>query len=135
MPEQDRSVLLGSHLHARALLQVKLTAVYCSMTLICLIMGTLLVRGALGLVTWVVLGRSLWLFPYLLSEVRHGALFCLRKARVHRKCSHVLPMLLVEAYLAFLLLHQLLRRRLQLRLYEQYGSSKVPGCYREGEWY
>lgn len=51
------------------MLQVKLAAVYCSMTLICLIMSTLLVRAALGLVTWVVLGRSLWLFPYLLSEV------------------------------------------------------------------
>jgi hypothetical protein len=50
--------------------QVKLAAVYMSMTLLSLIMVTLLVRALLALVTWVALGRSLWLFPYLLSEVR-----------------------------------------------------------------
>ncbi|KAK9839798.1 hypothetical protein WJX81_002420 [Elliptochloris bilobata] len=47
---------------------VKLAAVYLSMTLLCLIFAVLLVRGLLALVTWVALGRCLWLFPFLLSE-------------------------------------------------------------------
>lgn len=52
-----------------ALRRVKLAAVYLSMTLLCLIFAVLLVRSLLALVTWVALGRCLWLFPYLLSEV------------------------------------------------------------------
>ncbi len=48
---------------------VKLAAVYVSMALIVVILLTLLVRGIVALVTWVALGRSLWLFPHLLSEV------------------------------------------------------------------
>lgn len=47
---------------------VKLAAVYCSMTLIICILCTLIVRSLIALSTWVVLGRSLWLFPYLLSD-------------------------------------------------------------------
>ena len=50
--------------------QVKLAAVYLSMTLLSLIMIILLVRAVIALATWVALGRSLWLFPYLLSEAR-----------------------------------------------------------------
>ena len=50
--------------------QVKLAAVYLSMTLLSLIMVILLVRAVIASATWVALGRSLWLFPYLLSEVR-----------------------------------------------------------------
>lgn len=49
---------------------VKLAAVYLSMFLIVLILVTLVVRGIIALMTWVALGRSLWLFPHLLSEVR-----------------------------------------------------------------
>ena len=52
-----------------AVRRVKLAAVYLSMTLLCLIMAVLIVRSLLALVTWVALGRCLWLFPYLLSEV------------------------------------------------------------------
>ena len=57
----------GSHL--APVRRVKLAAVYLSMTLLCLIFAVLLVRSLLALVTWVALGRCLWLFPYLLSEV------------------------------------------------------------------
>ena len=52
---------------------VKLAAVYCSMTLIICILCTLTVRSLLALSSWVVLGRSLWLFPHLLSDVRAPA--------------------------------------------------------------
>jgi len=52
--------------------RVKLAAVYLSMTLLCLIFAVLIVRGVLALVTWVALGRCLWLFPFLLSEARRG---------------------------------------------------------------
>ena len=44
------------------------------MTLLCLIFAVLLVRSLLALVTWVALGRCLWLFPFLLSEARPPAL-------------------------------------------------------------
>ena len=54
--------------------RVKLAAVYLSMTLLCLIFAVLLVRSLLALVTWVALGRCLWLFPFLLSEARPQAL-------------------------------------------------------------
>ncbi|KAK9907282.1 hypothetical protein WJX75_000641 [Coccomyxa subellipsoidea] len=47
---------------------VKLAAVYCSMTLIICILCTLTVRSLLALSSWVLLGRSLWLFPHLLSD-------------------------------------------------------------------
>ena len=53
-----------------AVRRVKLAAVYLSMTLLCLIFAVLLVRSLLALVTWVALGRCLWLFPFLLSEVQ-----------------------------------------------------------------
>ena len=49
---------------------VKLAAVYVSMTLIICILATLTVRSLLALSSWVLLGRSLWLFPHLLSDVR-----------------------------------------------------------------
>ena len=52
---------------------VKLAAVYCSMTLIICILCTLTVRSLLALSSWVLLGRSLWLFPHLLSDVRAPA--------------------------------------------------------------
>lgn len=57
---------------------VKLGAVYISMTLIILILCTLLVRSLLALSTWIILGRSLWLFPHLLSDVsnRPASLYC-----------------------------------------------------------
>lgn len=60
---------LARRLTPGALRRVKLAAVYLSMTLLCLIFGVLIVRSLLALVTWVALGRCLWLFPYLLSEV------------------------------------------------------------------
>ncbi len=53
---------------------VKLAAVYVSMTLIICILATLTVRSLLALSSWVLLGRSLWLFPHLLSDVRPSAL-------------------------------------------------------------
>lgn len=49
---------------------IKLVALYVSMTLIVVIFSVLLVRGLVAMTTWIVLGRSLWIFPHLLSEVR-----------------------------------------------------------------
>jgi len=77
---QHKHPLPGSRTHGAACergcvpaRRVKLAAVYLSMTLLCLIFAVLIVRGVLALVTWVALGRCLWLFPFLLSEARRGA--------------------------------------------------------------
>lgn len=48
---------------------VKLAVVYLSMTLLILIMVVLVVRTIIAGVSWVALGRALWLFPHLLAEV------------------------------------------------------------------
>ena len=49
---------------------IKLVALYMSMTLIIVIFSVLLVRGLVAMTTWILLGRSLWIFPHLLSEVQ-----------------------------------------------------------------
>ena len=48
---------------------IKLVALYMSMTLIIIIFSVLLIRGLVAMTTWILLGRSLWIFPHLLSEV------------------------------------------------------------------
>ena len=48
---------------------IKLVALYVSMTLIIIIFSVLLIRGLVAMTTWILLGRSLWIFPHLLSEV------------------------------------------------------------------
>ena len=48
---------------------IKLAVVYLSMFLIILIFAVLIVRSIIASITWVMLGRCLWLFPHLLSEV------------------------------------------------------------------
>lgn len=55
---------------------IKLVALYVSMTLIIVIFSVLIVRGLVAMTTWILLGRSLWIFPHLLSEVRLRALAC-----------------------------------------------------------
>ena len=44
--------------------------VYASMALIIAIIGIITVRGILALASWAAIGRTLWLFPHLLSEVQ-----------------------------------------------------------------
>ena len=48
--------------------------VYASMALIIAIVSLITIRGILALASWAALGRSLWLFPHLLSEVCCGML-------------------------------------------------------------
>ena len=48
---------------------IKLVALYVSMTLIIVIFSVLIVRGLVAMTTWIPTGRSLWIFPNLLSEV------------------------------------------------------------------
>ena len=43
--------------------------VYASMALIIAIVSLVSVRAVLALASWAAIGRSLWLFPHLLSEV------------------------------------------------------------------
>ncbi len=58
---------------------IKLVALYVSMTLIIVIFSVLLVRGLVAMTTWILLGRSLWIFPHLLSEVIiHSSIYSLR---------------------------------------------------------
>ena len=49
---------------------IKLAVVYTSMTLLIVLFTVISVRTVLAAVSWIALGRPLWLFPYLLSEVR-----------------------------------------------------------------
>lgn len=60
---------------------VKLAVVYVSMTLLILITLVIAVRTFIAAVSWIVLGRALWLFPYLLAEVSDLCIFmtCQRK--------------------------------------------------------
>ena len=53
---------------------IKLVALYVSMTLIIIIFSVLLIRGLVAMTTWIPTGRSLWIFPNLLSEVRTSQL-------------------------------------------------------------
>lgn len=47
---------------------VRLSVVYLSATLLILILGTILIRGLVALVTWLATGRALWIFPNLMDE-------------------------------------------------------------------
>ena len=48
---------------------IKLAVVYTSMTLLIVFFTVISVRTVLAAISWIALGRPLWLFPYLLSEV------------------------------------------------------------------
>ncbi|KAK9804442.1 hypothetical protein WJX73_000818 [Symbiochloris irregularis] len=47
---------------------VKLAVVYISMVLLCLILSTIALRCAVAALTWLLLGRSLWLLPNMLQD-------------------------------------------------------------------
>lgn len=59
---------------------VKLAVVYTSMALLILIFSVITVRTVVASVTWLALGRTLWLFPYMLSEVSNPSLALTRRA-------------------------------------------------------
>ena len=68
---------------------IKLVALYVSMTLIIIIFSVLLIRGVVAMTTWILLGRSLWIFPHLLSEVCMTHQYYTRKAcclALHLRC-------------------------------------------------
>jgi hypothetical protein len=44
--------------------------VYTSKALLSALLAIVVVRSIIAGISWVAMGRSLWLFPYLLSEVR-----------------------------------------------------------------
>ena len=48
----------------------KLGVVYLSTTLLIAILGTLTLRAAVALASWIACGTALWLLPNLLAEVR-----------------------------------------------------------------
>jgi len=48
---------------------IKLAVVYFSMALLIAIAVVMVVRTLLASVTWIAMGRALWLFPHLLSDV------------------------------------------------------------------
>lgn len=48
---------------------IKLAVVYLSMTLLTLIFSVLTVRSILAAVTWISTGKTVWLFPHMLSDV------------------------------------------------------------------
>lgn len=50
---------------------IKLAVVYLSMTLLILIAVVITVRTLIAAVSWIALGRALWLFPHLLAEASH----------------------------------------------------------------
>lgn len=49
---------------------VKLAVVYTSMFLLSVILGVVALRAGVAGVTWILLGRSLWIFPNMLQDVR-----------------------------------------------------------------
>ena len=59
---------------------IKLVALYVSMTLIIIIFSVLIIRGLVAMTTWILLGRSLWIFPHLLSEV------CTMSCTLYQEC-------------------------------------------------
>ncbi|KAK9806919.1 hypothetical protein WJX72_007432 [[Myrmecia] bisecta] len=61
-------VVIGFCLFPLAPNKVKLGVVYCSASLLILIVSTIVVRALLAAVTWISLGKSLWIFPNLLSD-------------------------------------------------------------------
>ena len=63
-------IVIGFCLFPLAPHWAKLAVVYTSAGLIIAIVVLIAVRSVLALATWGALGRSLWLFPHLLSEVR-----------------------------------------------------------------
>jgi hypothetical protein len=62
-------VVIAACLFPLAPYPVRLGVVYTSMALLSAILAIIVVRSIIAGVSWVALGRSLWLFPYLLSEV------------------------------------------------------------------
>lgn len=61
-------VVLAACLFPLAPYKVKLVVVYLSMGVLMVLMGSLLLRGAIAGATWMAIGRSFWLLPNVLSE-------------------------------------------------------------------
>ncbi len=84
-------VVVGACLFPLAPFKVKLVVVYLSMGLLMILMGALLLRGAVAGATWMAFGRSFWLLPNVLSEVSQTGTFlacCLLE--LHLKVPHLL---------------------------------------------
>jgi translocation protein SEC62 len=62
-------VVIAACLFPLAPYWLRLTVVYAAMALLTLIFAIIIVRSIIALTTWVVAGRTLWLFPYLLADV------------------------------------------------------------------
>ena len=69
-------IVLAACLFPLAPYKVKLVVVYLSMGVLMVLMGSLLLRGAIAGATWMAIGRSFWLLPNVLSEVRRQCCCC-----------------------------------------------------------
>lgn len=69
-------IVLAACLFPLAPYKVKLVVVYLSMGVLMVLMGSLLLRGAVAGATWMAIGRSFWLLPNVLSEVRRQCCCC-----------------------------------------------------------
>lgn len=69
-PSPCAVVVVGACLFPLAPNWVKIGVFYLTAGLLCLILATLALRSALALSSWLLTGRTLWLLPNVLSEVR-----------------------------------------------------------------
>jgi hypothetical protein len=61
--------VLGACLFPLAPNWAKIAVFYLSSGLLALLLGSLLLRGAVAAATWIVSGHTLWLLPNIMSEV------------------------------------------------------------------